>query len=87
MAKLAEKVRTEAGYSEKSTKCMRYPEFRQQGLFVHGRYRSRMQNGDRFPLEPSGMFWTVRGADAILALRCCQFNGRFEGYWKARRAS
>jgi hypothetical protein len=31
------------------------------------------------------MFWTVRGANAILALRCCYFNGRFEDYWEARR--
>jgi hypothetical protein len=32
--------------------------------------------------KQSGMFWTVRGANAILTLRCCQFNGRFEGYWE-----
>jgi hypothetical protein len=29
----------------------------------------------------------VRGANAILALRCCQLNGRFEDYWAARRAA
>jgi hypothetical protein len=29
----------------------------------------------------SGMFWTVRGANAILALRCRHLNGRFEDYW------
>jgi hypothetical protein len=26
-------------------------------------------------LKQSGMFWTVRGANAIVALRCCQLNG------------
>jgi hypothetical protein len=31
--------------------------------------------------QQSGMFWTVRGANAIIALRCCYLNGRFEGYW------
>ena len=31
------------------------------------------------------MFWAVWGANAILALRCCQFNSRFEDYWEARR--
>ena len=36
--------------------------------------------------KQSAMFWTVRGANAILALRCCQFDGRFEDYWEARRA-
>ena len=38
-------------------------------------------------LKRSGMFWTVRGANAIVALRCCQLNGGFESYWEARRAA
>jgi hypothetical protein len=29
----------------------------------------------------------VRGANAILALRCCHFNGRFEDYWAKRQAA
>jgi hypothetical protein len=33
------------------------------------------------------MFWTVRGANSILALRTCQINGRFEDHWEARRAA
>ena len=33
-------------------------------------------------LKLSGMFWTVRGANAIIALRCCRLNGRFEDYWE-----
>jgi hypothetical protein len=28
----------------------------------------------------------VRGANAILALRCCQMNGEFEDYWESRAA-
>ncbi|MEK7408361.1 MAG: ISKra4 family transposase, partial [Acidobacteriota bacterium] len=38
-------------------------------------------------LKRSGMFWTVRGANAILALRCCHLNGRSEDCWEARRAA
>ena len=38
-------------------------------------------------LKQSGMFWTVRGANAILALRCCHLNARFESYWEARVAA
>jgi hypothetical protein len=30
------------------------------------------------------MFWTVRGANAIIALRCCRISGKFEDYWEAR---
>jgi hypothetical protein len=29
----------------------------------------------------------VRGANAILALRCCHFNDRFEDYWETRHAA
>jgi hypothetical protein len=36
-------------------------------------------------LKQSGMFWTVRGANAILALRCSHLNGCFEDYWEQRR--
>jgi hypothetical protein len=35
----------------------------------------------------SGMHWTVNGANAILALRCCRLSGRFEGFWERRRLS
>jgi hypothetical protein len=37
-------------------------------------------------LKRSGMFWTVRGANAIIALRCSHISGKFENYWEARRA-
>jgi len=33
------------------------------------------------------MFWTVRGANSILALRCAYLNGGFEDYWESRRAA
>jgi hypothetical protein len=38
-------------------------------------------------LVGSGMFWTVRGANAIIALRCCRFNQRFEDFWAETRAA
>jgi len=38
-------------------------------------------------LKRSGMFWTVRGANAIIALRCCRINGRFEDYWEQARVA
>jgi hypothetical protein len=33
------------------------------------------------------MFWTLKGANAILALRCSHLNGRFEDYWERRQAA
>jgi len=46
-----------------------------------------MQNGSRFSAQAVGMFWTVRGANAILTLRSAYLNGRFEDYWQSRRAA
>ena len=37
--------------------------------------------------KQSGMFWTVDGANSILALCCCHLNGGFESYWEGRRAA
>ena len=83
---LAEKIRIEADYFEKNTKRMRYPEFRAQHLFVgSGVIEAGCKTVIGSRCKQSGMFWTVRGANAILALRCCYFNNRFEDYWEARR--
>jgi len=30
------------------------------------------------------MHWSVKGANAIIALRCCKLSGRFEGFWERR---
>jgi len=85
---LAEKIRTEADYFEKNAKRMRYPEFRAQHLFVgSGVIEAGCKTVIGSRCKQSGMFWTVRGANAILALRCCQINGRFEDCWAARRAA
>ncbi|MGP8174971.1 MAG: hypothetical protein ACLP7O_10545 [Terracidiphilus sp.] len=34
-------------------------------------------------LKQSGIFWTVRGANPIIVLRCGHLNGHFKDYWKA----
>jgi len=35
-------------------------------------------------LKQSGMRWSVRGANAIIALPCCILSGRFEDFWASR---
>jgi hypothetical protein len=83
-----EKIRTEADYFERNADRMRYPKFRQQHFFVgSGVIEAGCKTVIGSRLKQSGMFWTVRGANAILALRCCHLNGRFEDYWEARRAA
>jgi hypothetical protein len=35
-------------------------------------------------LKRAGMHWTVKGANAIVALRCSKLSGRFEDFWERR---
>jgi hypothetical protein len=85
---LAEKVRTEADYFHRNALRIRYPKFRRLHLFVgSGVIEAGCKTVVASRLKRSGMFWTVRGANAILALRCCHPNGRFEDYWEGRRAA
>ena len=83
-----EKLRTETNYFERNAERMRYPKFRRQHLFVgSGVIEAGCKTVVGSRLKQSGMFWTVRGANAIVALRCCQLNGQFEDYWEDRRAA
>jgi hypothetical protein len=83
---VADKIRTEADYFERNAERMRYPKFRKQHLFVgSGVIEAGCKTVVGSRLKQSGMFWTVRGANAILALRCCHLNNRFEDYWETRR--
>jgi hypothetical protein len=85
---IADKIRIEADYFEKNAERMRYPKFRRQHLFVgSGVIEAGCKTVIGSRLKQSGMFWTVRGANAIIALRCCNLNGRFEDHWEARRAA
>lgn len=82
---LIQALENDADYFERNAERMRYPAFRAQGLFVGSgvvEAGCRTVVGKR--LKCSGMFWSVRGANAILALRCCRLSGRFEDYWESR---
>ena len=85
---LTEEILTEAEYFETNTKRMRYPEFRAKGLFVgSGVIEAGCKAVIGSRLKRSGMFWTVRAANSIIALRCCRINGRFEDFWEETRAA
>jgi hypothetical protein len=87
-AELAEKIRIEADYFHKNAKRMRYPKFRRLHLFVgSGVIEAGCKTVIGKRLKQSGMFWTVKAANAIIALRCCHLNNRFEDYWESRRAA
>ncbi len=92
---LLEALRVQAGANGDARKCldyltrnqsrMRYPEFRAQGLCVSSgvvEAGCKVAIGTR--LKRAGMHWTLAGADAIIALRCCKLSGRFEEFWERR---
>lgn len=82
---LAKTVASEAVYFERNAERMRYPAFRQQGLFVgSGVVEAGCKTVIGARLKCSGMFWSVRGANSIIALRCCRLSHRFEDYWADR---
>jgi hypothetical protein len=72
-------------YFEANAAQMRYAWFRQQQFFVGSgvvEAGCRTVIGQR--LKQSGMRWSVRGANAIIALRCCLMSDRFEDFWASR---
>jgi len=82
---LAKIVTNEAEYFLRNAERMRYPVFRAQGLFVgSGVVEAGCKTVIGARLKGSGMFWTVRGANAIIALRCSRLSRRFEDYWAER---
>lgn len=64
---------------------MRYPKFHKQGLCTSTgvvEAGCKVVIGTR--LKRAGMHWTVKGANAIIALRCSKLSGRLEDFWERR---
>lgn len=91
-------LRTHADSSSAAAKCiqyicrnrhrMRYPKFRQQGLCTSSgvvEAGCKVSIGTR--LKRAGMHWTLKGANAIIALRCCHLSGRTQDFWERRNDS
>ncbi len=84
-AELTHQLALEAEYFERNAKRMRYRAFRRQGLFVgSGVIEAGCRTVIASRLKRSGMFWSVRGANAITALRCARLSNRFDDYWENR---
>jgi hypothetical protein len=82
-----EEVQKTVGYFETNQDRMRYAEWIKQGLFVgSGVIEAGCKTIVGQRLKQSGMRWTVRWANAIIALRCCQISGRWEEFWGNRAA-
>jgi Uncharacterised protein family (UPF0236) len=88
-------IRRQIAHSEEARRClhylqtnrhrMRYPEFHAQGLCTStGVVEAGCKVAIGTRLKRTGMHWTVRGANAIVALRCSKLSGRFQDFWERR---
>jgi len=83
-----EQCEREIGYFKKNKERMRYADFKKRGLFVGSGVMEagcRTVVGQR--LKQSGMHWSVRGANNIIALRCSLLSNRWEDFWEYRAAA
>ena len=75
-------------YLLKNKERLRYPLFRRMGLCTSsGIVESGCKHVIGARVKQSGMNWTVRGANAIIALRCYKLSGKFDNFMSERRNS
>ena len=78
----------EVNYFRNNVDRMRYADFRNRGLFVgSGVVEAGCRTIVAQRLKRSGMHWTVRGANAIIRLRCLILSGHWEAFWESRSAA
>src|SRR6202162_2987016 len=81
----SEEARRCLHYFQTNRHRMRYPEFHAQGLCTStGVVEAGCKVVIATRLKRAGMHWTVRGSNAIIALRCSKLSGRFQDFWERR---
>jgi len=85
--KAGKDARVQIRYFEKNAQHMRYAAFREQGFFIgSGVIEAGCKTVIGQRLKQSGMEWTVRGANSIIALRCTTLSNRADEFWEQRAA-
>jgi hypothetical protein len=78
-------VEAALGYFVNNVPRMQYGTFRAQGLFIgSGVIEAGCKTLIGSRCKQSGMFWSVPGAENILALRCIYASRRLDAFWKTR---
>lgn len=78
-----EEGKAAATYFHENRHRMRYAWFEAQGFCTStGVVEAGCKNAIGARLKRSGMHWSMRGANAIMALRCLRLSGRFEDFWE-----
>ena len=77
-------AKAQIGYLERNRSKMLYRTFRTAGYFIGSgvvEAGCKVVVGQR--LKQSGMLWSRKGADHLLAIRCALLSGWFEDFWNA----
>lgn len=83
----AKDARRKIGYFKKNEERMPYPQFKEDGPFAgFGVIQAGYKNIIAQRLKQSGMQWTVRRANAIIAMRRTTVSDRTEDYCEQRVA-
>jgi hypothetical protein len=78
-------VEEELGYFVRNIARMQYGTFRKQGWFIgSGVIEAGCKTVIGARCKQSGMFWSVPGAQNILAFRCIYASRRLDSFWKSR---
>jgi hypothetical protein len=81
----AEAVEEALGYFVRNVARMQYGTFRQQGFFIgSGVIEAGCKTVIGARCKQSGMFWSVPGAENVLAFRCIHASRRIGDFWKYR---
>jgi len=80
-----EEALTKIRYFQTNAEAMRYQAFRDKHFFIgSGVIEAGCKTVIGARLKKSGMFWSQKGANAIIALRRCVCSRRFEQFWEDR---
>ena len=83
--RLSEALLELIGYVDANLERMHYPAYRAEGLDIgSGPVESACKRLVGGRLKGPGMRWTPAGAEAILALRVCWFNGQWQELWESK---
>ena len=78
-------VDEELGYFERNIQRMQYGSFRAAGYFIgSGVVEAGCKTVIGARCKQSGMFWSLPGAENVLALRCIHSSRRLDQFWKYR---
>jgi hypothetical protein len=78
-------VEEELGYFDRNIQRMQYGSFRAAGYFIgSGVVEAGCKTVIGARCKQSGMFWSLPGAENVLALRCIHNSRRLDQFWKHR---